>query len=700
MDYDAHDAYDKIKEDARARVLATSQAGRDIANDFPPTDTIDWDRRNEAWDNLEFFLHTYFPSAFYLPWSKDHLRVIEKLQAATVDGGLFALAMPRSSGKSTLIERAALWAILTGRRRYVCLIGATQDAAERLLAHIKAELQYNPLLLEDFPTACYPIVRLENNAKRCVGQHYNGSQTLITWTSAKLVFPTIARTDSTCSGSVITACGLTGNLRGQAHILTTGEPIRPSFIMLDDPQTRESAASASQTQTRLEILLGDVLGLGGVGENVTAVCAATVIYKGDFADQLLDRSKFAQFRGERTKLLYSFPSNEKLWDEYRGIRDEAFRNDKSVELATEFYRKHQDAMDVGSNPAWKERFNPDEISATQHCMNLFFRDSASFNAEYQNDPTFSSGDEQETPKATDIITRINNYKQGLIPSDCQYVTAFIDVQHSLLYWCVVAYQKDFTGYVINYGTYPDQKRPYFTLQQARYTLQTLLPGAALAAQVYNGLDKLVNQLCEGTWVEDGGTPRHIDRILIDASDGAVRNNVYKFCRESKYSRVVAPAHGQFIGATKKPYSEYTKHRGDIYGNHWRSPAPQKRGEVRHILTDVNWYKSFLLFQLLTLPKGSPGAMTLYGDNPSIHRMFADQLVAETCVRVSTAERTTDEWKILPNRPDNHFFDCLIGCCVGASMCGANILAKKAPIPKNKPEPKPQQFTRPRINVSW
>ena len=38
---------------------------------------------------------------------------------------------------------------------------------------------------------------------------------------------------------------------------------------------------------------------------------------------------------------------------------------------------------------------------------------------------------------------------------------------------------DFTGYVIDYGTFPDQRRPYFTLRDARLTLATATKAAGL-----------------------------------------------------------------------------------------------------------------------------------------------------------------------------------------------------------------------------
>jgi hypothetical protein len=56
---------------------------------------------------------------------------------------------------------------------------------------------------------------------------------------------------------------------------------------------------------------------------------------------------------------------------------------------------------------------------------------------------------------------------------------FIDVQAKLLFYVVAGWEKDFTGYVVDYGTWPDQKRPYFTLRDARHTLATAVPGAGL-----------------------------------------------------------------------------------------------------------------------------------------------------------------------------------------------------------------------------
>ena len=63
-----------------------------------------------------------------------------------------------------------------------------------------------------------------------------------------------------------------------------------------------------------------------------------------------------------------------------------------------------------------------------------------------------------------------------MPVGCNHLTMFIDVQAALLFYVVAAWEDDFTGYVVDYGAYPDQKRPYFTLRDARPTLAHGCPG--------------------------------------------------------------------------------------------------------------------------------------------------------------------------------------------------------------------------------
>ena len=115
-------------------------------NIAPLPDIADMARRERARADFRFFCETYFASALYRSWSEDHLRVIEKIERAVKEGGLFAFAMPRGSGKTTLARLSALWAILSGYRPFVCLIGGSQERAVELLAPIRKAVLENPLL--------------------------------------------------------------------------------------------------------------------------------------------------------------------------------------------------------------------------------------------------------------------------------------------------------------------------------------------------------------------------------------------------------------------------------------------------------------------------------------------------------------------------------------------------------------------------
>ena len=91
------DPYESLKNRARARNAALSLAGRDIG-EIP--DVVNPLRKARATSDFRFFCESYFPFTFHLAWSPDHLKVISKIEQAVLHGGLFAMAMPRGSGKT------------------------------------------------------------------------------------------------------------------------------------------------------------------------------------------------------------------------------------------------------------------------------------------------------------------------------------------------------------------------------------------------------------------------------------------------------------------------------------------------------------------------------------------------------------------------------------------------------------------------
>jgi hypothetical protein len=195
-------------------------------------------RRKKADGSLLFFLQTYFPDTFNLGWSDDQRQQVADAEAIIDDGGQQATAAPRGDGKTSRAVRKAMWALLTGRRRFVMMIAAEQGLAESLVAVIRSELQFNDLLAEDYPEVCYPIRRLENITKRQQGQTIGDKPTLIKLTAGEIVLPTVSR--SKASGGIIRAVGLTGSVRGQIATTGSGETVRPDLVLIDDPQTREA----------------------------------------------------------------------------------------------------------------------------------------------------------------------------------------------------------------------------------------------------------------------------------------------------------------------------------------------------------------------------------------------------------------------------------------------------------------------------
>ncbi|GIW78787.1 MAG: hypothetical protein KatS3mg105_0594 [Gemmatales bacterium] len=667
------DPYETLKARARARNIALSLAGRDIG-ELP--EVVNPERKAKAASDFRFFCEQYFPLTFHLPWSADHLKVIGKIEQAVLRGGLFAMAMPRGSGKTTICEAACIWAVLYGHREFVCLIGSDEGHAMDMLDSIKMELDGNDLLLEDFPEVVYPIHALDGIANRCKGQLYNGQRTHIGWTAREIVLPTIA--GSIASGAIIKVAGITGRIRGMKYKRADGKTVRPTLVVLDDPQTDESARSLSQCATRESILAGAVLGLAGPGKKISGIMPCTVIRPGDMADNILDRDKHPEWNGERTKMVYSFPSNEKLWQRYAEIRAESLRQGHAGEEATEFYRQNRAAMDEGAIVAWPERFNHDELSAIQHAMNLKLQDEAAFFAEYQNEPL---PEEEADPKeltAEQIVGKVNRMKRGEVPVGCNHLTMFVDVQANLLFFVVAAWENDFTGYVIDYGTYPDQKRLYFTLRDARHTLAMATKASGLEGTIYAGLEALTDELLGRDWRRDDGAMLRIERCLIDANWGSSTDVVYQFCRQSAHAGIVLPSHGRFVGASSIPFSEYKRKPGDRVGLNWRMPNVRGKRAVRHVVYDTNYWKSFI-YARLAVAMGDRGCLSLFGDRPEQHRLFAEHLTAEYRVKTEGRGRTVDEWKQRPERGDNHWFDCLVGCAVAASILGSRVPASEEPV---------------------
>lgn len=618
---------------------------------------LDVARRESYEHDLTGFLLTYMPSAFPLPFSDDHGRVLAKVQSAILTGGLFAEAMPRGSGKTTIVEGAVLWAILYGHRHFVVPIASDKDAAVELLTSIKTELDSNELLGEDFPEVCVPVSDLEGRSQRCHTQTHDGELIGMVWRIDKMVFPTVAVPWTRSTGAIIMPLGLTGRLRGPRHKLKDGSVSRPDFVILDDPQTDESAYSEGQCDARERLIKGAVLGMSGPGKKIAAVMPCTVIRKGDLADRLLDHKRHPEWQGERTQLITTWPdAQDTLWQEYGDIWRESMANGDGLAPATTFYLDHREAMDAGAILPWEHRKQDHELSALQHAENLILeRGMAIFMAEYQNAP------EDAKPALYDITadvvcSKLNGLPHRHVPPNANYVTVMIDVNPSAgLNWCCAAWGGDMTGYVLDYGIYPGENKPLWTAKQTG--------GLSEDQAIFQGLAALVPMIVNDTVFLQNNEPRKPDIVIIDC--GYKMDTVFSYTRTAQLGMPVVPGRGW---GTKT--RAYTPPRGAVrVGNNWHVTDWQKKGRV--LVHAANFWRMTTQKAFL-LQAGGPGSVSLWGKDGRRHRRFGREVSAERLVEFVRGDAFDHYvWFLTPGEA-NDLLDCIVGCAVGASWAGGKL----------------------------
>ena len=687
-----------------ANKMREVRAGQDIG-EIPPVK--DPKRRARCLDSFALFCITYFPEIFYLKWSKDLLKVIAKIERVVIDHDKLAVAMPRGSGKTRLCQAAILWAILSGRHLYAVIIGATASQGDDGIVWFKQALSENELLYEDFPEVCHPVRQLDNEPRRCLGQRYKGEKTNIRWGKDRIVLPTIP--GSPASGAVIAATSLEGHVRGMWAAMPDGTVIRPTLAMCDDPQTSESARSqgpTGQTTYRLHTIERDVQGLAGPDQQTAILVPCTVIEQGDLADQILDRKKYPDYRGERTKRLYAWPTNTKLWEQYRELREDAMRADLPLDESVEFYRARQancglsldgpsaatcaacprgkECMDCGAIVDWPERLDdPRNLSAVQAAMHAFYKYGPhGFSAEFQNEPlqpeTFG-----RLPSAAEIAQKANGYPRGTVPDRAIHLTAFIDPGDDYLTWLVCAWETTFTGAVIDYGTWPKQGAD-FSKAHVRQSLTALYPGTAKEGAILAGLKDLLKLLLAREFPQANRPPMQIGLCMVDA--GYKPDVVHAALRITQQAAAKA-SRGRGITAGKIQFDDYKRDRCREMGLHWWVPKDSPQAVVQ---IDTNFWKTFVHARLSTAA-GDPGALTLFGQ-PQYHALLAAHILAEYYTLPKTEKDVTvQEWHQHPGR-DNELYDCLIGAAAGAAKLGCSLVPM-APATKRQRVPIAEMLAR-------
>jgi hypothetical protein len=170
----------------------------------------------------------------------------------------------------------------------------------------------------------------------------------------------------------------------------------------------------------------------------------------------------------------------------------------------------------------------------------------------------------------------------------------------------------------------------------------------------------------------------IDRLLADMG---YKPGIVADVKRKAGGGVMMLSKGIGIRASRKPIAEYVRRPGEILGHHWYVPNVRKTGQFAHVLVDVNYWKRFIHEGLATAA-GDRGSISLFGSDAREHALFADHVArSEKWVDLTGPGGTVREWSLLPTRPDNHWFDCLVGCAAAASMCGVRVAGEEAAKPR-------------------
>ena len=487
------------------------------------------------------WLTTYFPKAFYRPFTEQQKEIVRVILSCATDRTTQAIAAPRGSGKSVIARRVILFMILTGQLRFAVIVAATGRDARNMLKAIKADLHTNKVLLQDYPEVCVPIKEVARSPRKCALQTVAGEFTEINWQPEQIKLPTVE--DSRSSGAKIYARSLDGSIRGLNE-----DDERPDFILVDDPETRESAKSTPQIESRELTINQDISGLAVQGDPLGILMLTTVQTDICLSLKYTDPQQYPAWNGKRWRSLESWPTDKALWEEYQLIRKQNQQDgDKWGAGATEFYRERQEKMDAGAVLANPYAVPPGCLSALQGLWN-FICDKGldAFLTEYQNDPP--QDDEATGDALTDlrIISKQWTGEQYVMPDATQIVTATIDLGKYACHWEVNAWLANDAGFTIDYGVLEVKG--------------TEVNGDKTQTEtaIYRALSEFHDLMRSERYFTDQGELKQVNLVMVDS--GEFTDAVYRFC---------ATTAGLFVAS--KGFGDTYSHRPTpekILGNHY------------------------------------------------------------------------------------------------------------------------------------
>ena len=306
------------------------------------------ERRRRARADFRFFCTTYFPHFVdgSRPDSKFHRHAYRLVVALMLKpGSRVPQVAPRGEGKSTLlVQLHALWRLLHRYSRYIALVMDAKEQGEMMLEAIKAELEANPRLGQDYPEA-------------------TGKGKL--WNAAKIV----SRNEV-----MIEVFGAGKRIRGRRF-----GAFRPDLVLIDDLENDELVRSPEQRNKREQWLRKVVGNLGPPDGSMSQLYVGTLLHTDSVLARTLINPLWKAHAGVWPSI-HRWPDRMDLWDRWQ----EALINEGEP-AAEAFYRQHREAMEAGAVVSWPE------VRGLKVLMTLRTEDEAAFETEHQHNPASNEG---------------------------------------------------------------------------------------------------------------------------------------------------------------------------------------------------------------------------------------------------------------------------------------------------------------------
>lgn len=318
------------------------------AKPFPDAKKAQEERKRKAAFDLEYFGKTYFPHYVEKPCSELHKYICKRYPEMifkSIEEGIGnkeSDAAPRGNAKSTWTTLVLpIFCAAYKLRKFPLIVSETNAQSEDFISFIKAELEMNERLKQDFPELCGegPIWRAD---------------TIITRNGVK-----------------IRGVGAGQKLRGMRH----GSK-RPDLVIVDDLENDEQVESPDQRKKLEKWFFKALMKIGQ--KDTVYIVIGTILHYDSLLSNLL---KKPGWKGTKFKAVLKF-SQSKLWEKWEEIfANISIGKEEAEKRADQFFATNREEMLKGVEVLWPE------VEDYYYLMKMRISDGpAYFESEKQNEP--------------------------------------------------------------------------------------------------------------------------------------------------------------------------------------------------------------------------------------------------------------------------------------------------------------------------